>query len=63
MLNLRIEIKKREEDPIKKNMETIEKFRAQFYLDNKDDFPDEVLYENLYKNDFDFEKTFGKMFE
>ena len=63
MLNLRIEIKKMEEDPIKKNMETIEKFRAQFYLDNKDDFPDEVLYENLYKNDFDFEKTFGKMFE
>ena len=63
MLNLRVEIIKKKEDPIKKYMKQIEDFRAQFELFDKNEWPDERLYELLLENDFDPEKTFAKIFE
>ena len=63
MLNLRVEIIKKKEDPIKKYMKQIEEFRVQFDLFDKNDWSDERLLELLLENDFDPEKTFAKIFE
>ena len=63
MLNLRVEIIKKKEDPIKKYMKQIEEFRAQFELLDKNEWTDEYLYEQLKENEFDYTRAFAKMFE
>ena len=60
MLILRVVIKKKEEDPMKKYIEKIEQFRKEFNLDEKD-YPNNMIYESLTENNFSFEDTFMKL--
>ena len=60
-LTLRVEIIKKEEEPMNENLEILEKFRKEFNLDNKDDYPDNYLLDILTEADFNFEDAFMKV--
>ena len=63
MIILRVEIKKKEEDPIKLHMKEIKEFRNEYNLSEEDGYTDNYLYELLSENDFSFEDTFLKIID
>ena len=63
MLVFRVEIIKKEEDPIKEHKKEIEDFRNEYNLWENEGYSDRYLYEQLSENNFNFEETFLKIIE
>ena len=61
MLVFRVEIIKKEEDPIKEHKKEIEDFRNEYNLWENEGYSDRYLYEQLSENNFNFEETFLKI--
>ena len=62
MINFEINVEKKEDDNMKKNIKKIEEYRNIFSI-NKNDYSDKYLFNRLSRNNYNFEATFLQMFD
>ena len=62
MINFEINVEKKEDDNMKKNIKKIEEYRNIFSI-NKNDYSDKYLFLQLSRNNYNFEATFLQMFD